>query len=467
MEMKGVKIYLVGGAVRDELLGKESDDLDYVVVGASPELMIENGFEMVGKDFPVFLHPITKDEYALARTEEKIGAGTGGFSCDWNGVTLEEDLSRRDLTVNALAKDSSGNIIDPYNGRADLENKVLRHVSDAFKEDPVRVLRAARFMAKMPEFTVADETLVMIREMVADGAIDELTEERVWKELHRAIEAKEPVRFFETLKSFNALKKVIPILEDMIDVPQRADYHAEGDVYIHTLMVLKEATELTKDMDDEQKLIIRLGALLHDVGKTKTEDKYLYNEDGTMKGSHKNHDNEFRVHPLIDEVLDQYKADSHLKRFCKDVGVFHQRVHACKKLSDNGFHKMFTQLNLRNKADGKGDNYYLKNLLLTCKADAFGRDITLENGDIVPAKRLYPQMGIMLEKYESYKKGLKYLTEFFKEANEVGVDMKSIDIDNVKRKCSVASLSGDEDFDPKKLITRKQRFGLGKKNRSK
>lgn len=455
--MKEIKIYLVGGAVRDELLGKESSDLDYVAVGATPEIMLEEGFEQVGADFPVFLHPKTKDEYALARTERKSGEGYGGFDCDWNGVTLEEDLSRRDLTVNALAKDSSGNIIDPFGGKKDLENKILRHVSDAFEEDPVRILRIARFMAKMPEFSIADETQDMIVNMVKRGDIDELTSERVWKELHRAVEAEAPQRFFETLKSFGALEIILPVIQAMDGVPQRADYHAEGDVFIHTMMVLKEAALLTKDFSDEDKLTVRMGALLHDVGKTKTEHELLYNEDGSMRGSHKKHDSIHRVKPLIDEIFDKYKMPDQLRRFCIDVGVFHQRIHSVKDLKAKSFVKMFDDMNIKNKADGRGDDIYLRNLLLACKADARGRHLTLKDDSIVPASREYKQMDIMTEKYDHYRDGLKLLGGFFKHAFGMGLKHKDIDIEKVKLACLLAGMKQTEDFKVESLITRKQK----------
>lgn len=454
--MKEVKVFLVGGAVRDKLLGKPVADLDYVVEGATPELMLSQGFEQVGADFPVFLHPETKDEYALARTDRKTGDGYIGFDCDWEGVTLEDDLFRRDLTVNAMAEDSHGNVIDPFGGRKDLENRVLRHVSKAFEEDPVRILRIARFMAKMPEFTVAEETHDMIVKMVKRGDIDQLTSERVWKELHRAVEAEAPKRFFETLDSFGALKIILPVVDAMKGVPQRADYHAEGDVFIHTMMVLDEATQLTKGMSNEDKLTIRMGALLHDVGKTKTPDDLLYYEDGRMRGSHTGHDSYKVVKPLIDEVFDRYKMPDQLRRFCTDVCVYHQRIHSVKALKNKSFMKLFNDLNLKNKADGRGDDIYLRNLLLACKADARGRHLTVEN-EIIPAKREYVQMDIMTEKYDDYRKGLKILGQYFKHAFSIGLNQKDINLEVIKFDCIMAGLNRKEDFNVESLISRKQK----------
>jgi len=466
MNSPEVNVYLVGGAVRDKFLNKKIKDkskhkkiadLDYLVTGATPKIMLKEGFEQVGADFPVFLHPKTKDEYALARTERKSGLGYGGFECDWKGVSLEDDLSRRDLTVNAMAEDSSGNLIDPYNGLKDLDNKVLRHVSDAFKEDPVRILRIARFMAKMPGFTIAPETHDMIVEMVQEGAITQLTSERVWKELHRAVEAEVPSRFFEALKSFGALETILPVLHDMIGVPQRADFHAEGDVFIHTMMVLDESVKLTKDFSDEDKLTVRMGALLHDVGKTQTEHELLYNEDGSMRGSHKKHDSLHRVKPLIDEIFDKYKMPDQLRRFCTDVGTHHQRIHGVKALKNKGFLKLFNDMNIKNRADGRGEDIYLRNLLLACKADARGRQLTLEDNSIVPASREYKQMEIMTEKFDHYRSGLKVLGKFFQHAFGMGLTQKDINIEEAKRACLMAGLNQNKDFEVDSLITRKQK----------
>lgn len=415
-----IKIYLVGGAVRDELLKKPVNDLDYVVVNGTPELMISKGFEAVGKDFPVFLHPETKEEYALARVERSLGNGTyTGFETSWEGVTLEDDLMRRDLTINAMAKDSDGNIVDPFGGQRDLENKIFRHVSEAFQEDPLRILRVARFASKMPEFRVADETLSFMRKMVKKGMINNLTSERVWKEWSRAMTYNEPRRFFEVLDDVGALKILFPVIHDMKGVPQRADYHAEGDVFVHTLMVLDKATEITKDFDEERKLLIRMGALLHDVGKTKTPHDLLYHEDGRMKGSHTGHDDVNVIRPLLTELKERYKLSDRMFNFCLDVGVYHQRIHAVKSMKKpQGWKKLFDSMKIRQRADENGEHYYLDNILLTCRADAIGRQMTIvdevSNKSVIKDAPLeYPQLDICREQYDKYMTGVKYVGDYF------------------------------------------------------
>lgn len=426
-----MKIYLVGGAVRDELLGKEVADLDYVVVNATPSMMMELGYENVGSDFPVFLHPETKDEHALARTErrnEEKGKGYTAFDTDWEGVTLEEDLYRRDLTINAMAKDENGKIVDLFNGQEDLKNKKLRHVSEAFKEDPVRILRVARFASKMPGFTVADETMSFMKDMVKEGMVNDLTAERVWKEWYRAMEAEEPQRFFEVLRDTGALEVLFPVLHKMQFIPQRADYHAEGDVFTHTMMVLKEAAELTKGMPDERRQIVRMGALLHDVGKTETPEDLLYHkETGEIRGSHTGHDNIHQVRPLIMELKERYKLPDQTTRFCLDVAVFHQRFHSVKKMKKSmGWLKMFEELKLRQKADGFGEDYYLENLMLACQADSRGRLMTVDN-KVVPSPRDYPQADIIKEKLEQHREATVNLGKFFTLAKEHKLNIKPQD----------------------------------------
>ncbi len=430
-----MKIYLVGGAVRDKqlakILGQDAPaiaDLDYVVVNATPSIMLDLGYENVGNDFPVFLHPETKDEHALARTERKNGnGGYTGFDSDWEGVSLEDDLYRRDLTINAMAEDENGNVIDIFNGQADLENKILRHVSEAFKEDPVRILRVARFASKMPGFKVADETMSFMQDMVKEGMVNELTSERVWKEWYRAMEAKEPHRFFEVLRDTGALEVLFPVLHKMQTIPQRADYHAEGDVFTHTMMVLKEAAELTKDMPEERRQIVRMGALLHDVGKTTSSHDLLYNEDGSVRGSHTGHDDIKKVKPLIMELKNKYKLPDQTVRFCLDVAVFHQRFHAVKKMKKVfGWLKLFEELKIKQKADGHGENYYLENLMLSCQADARGRLMTVDN-KIVPAPRDYPQAEIIKNMLDLHRESTKNLGKFFSFAKEHKLNVKPQD----------------------------------------
>jgi tRNA nucleotidyltransferase (CCA-adding enzyme) len=263
-----LKAFVVGGAVRDALLGLQTKDRDWVVVGATPEQMLAQGFRPVGRDFPVFLHPQTQEEYALARTERKSGHGYHGFQFDTSPeVTLEEDLRRRDLTVNAMARDDQGRIVDPYGGQADLEDRVLRHVSEAFDEDPLRILRVARFHARFAPlgFRVAEDTLAHMRAMVDSGEVDALVPERVWRETERALlESERPSVFFQTLRACGALARVMPELDALFGVPQRADYHPEVDTGIHTLMCVDVAAR------EGFPLAVRVAALLHDLGKALT-----------------------------------------------------------------------------------------------------------------------------------------------------------------------------------------------------
>ena len=258
------EIYLVGGAVRDSLLNLEVKDKDWVVVGSSVEEMLSQGFVLVGKDFPVFLHPQTHEEYALARTERKNGRGYTGFSvCAEPTVTLEEDLSRRDLTINAMAIDSSGRLIDPFGGKQDLSNGILRHVSSAFVEDPVRILRIARFAARY-NFSVADETKALMQEMVNNGEVDYLVPERVWQEISRGLMENKPSKMFEVLRECGALAIIMPEVNNLFGVPQREDYHPEIDSGIHTMMALDYAAKNNFSLSQ------RYAVLTHDLGKALT-----------------------------------------------------------------------------------------------------------------------------------------------------------------------------------------------------
>ena len=234
-----MEIYQVGGAVRDALLGLPVQDRDWVVVGATPDELVAQGFLPVGKDFPVFLHPSSREEYALARTERKTAQGYRGFAVQaQSDVTLEEDLARRDLTINAMAQSSDGRLIDPYGGQADLQARVFRHVTAAFAEDPVRILRLARFAARFPDFSVAPETLALMRQMVDAGEVDALVPERVWQELSRGLMQARPSRMFEVLRSCGALARLLPEVERLWGVPQRPEYHPEVDTGVHLMMVL-------------------------------------------------------------------------------------------------------------------------------------------------------------------------------------------------------------------------------------
>ena len=260
-----MKAFVVGGAVRDELLGLPVQDRDWVVVGATPEQMLAEGFRPVGKDFPVFLHPETGEEYALARTERKIGRGYTGFTFHTSpDVSLEEDLLRRDLTINAMARDEAGRLIDPYGGRADLDAQLFRHVSAAFGEDPVRILRVARFAARFADFDVAPETLALMRDMVGHGEVDHLVAERVWQELARGLMEGRPSRMFRILRDCGALAIILPELDALFGIPQPHQYHPEGDAGEHVLAVVDHAAL------DEQALAVRWACLLHDLGKADT-----------------------------------------------------------------------------------------------------------------------------------------------------------------------------------------------------
>ena len=260
-----MQIYMVGGAVRDALLGLPVQDRDWVVVGATPEALVAKGYVPVGKDFPVFLHPASREEYALARTERKTAQGYRGFAVHAApDVTLEEDLARRDLTINAIAQNEDGALTDPYGGQRDITARVLRHVTDAFAEDPVRILRVARFAARFPDFSIAPDTMVLMQRMVTDGEVDALVPERVWQELARGLMAQQPSRMFEVLRECGALTKLLPEVARLWGVPQRAEYHPEVDTGVHLMMVLDIAAQL------KAPLAVRFACLGHDLGKGTT-----------------------------------------------------------------------------------------------------------------------------------------------------------------------------------------------------
>ena len=305
-----MKIHLVGGAVRDALLGLPVGERDWVVTGASPEDMVAAGYQPVGKDFPVFLHPKTKEEHALARTERKSGRGYHGFTFHTGPeVTLEDDLLRRDLTVNAIAQDENGRLIDPHGGQRDLANRVLRHVSPAFAEDPVRVLRLARFAARFAPlgFTVAPETMALCRQLVEAGEVDALVPERCWQEMARALMHEQPSVFFKVLHACGALARIVPELAALDGVPQRADYHPEVDSLIHTLMCVDVAAR------EHFSLEVRCAALLHDLGKAATP--------MTQWPSHKMHD--ARGVPLVERVCERLK----IPNSCREIALHHTREH--------------------------------------------------------------------------------------------------------------------------------------------
>ncbi|MDX1678656.1 multifunctional CCA addition/repair protein [Arsukibacterium sp.] len=359
-----MQIYLVGGAVRDELLGYPFNERDWVVVGATAEQMLAAGYQQVGKDFPVFLHPKTREEHALARTERKNGQGYTGFSVHAApDVTLEQDLQRRDLTINAMAKDSDGNIIDPYGGQADIEQKILRHVSDAFAEDPLRVLRVARFYARYADlgFSVAGETLALMRKLSDSGELTTLSPERVWQETAKALSCQRPAAYFQLLYNCGALKTLMPELAALWGVPQPAKWHPEIDTGVHTLLVLEQAAALS------DKLTIRFAALVHDLGKGVTAAELL--------PAH--HGHEYTGLTLIEQLCQRLRVPNDCKELALKVCEYHQLVHKAREL------KPATVLKLFNGVDVWRKPQQLEDVLLCCTADLRGRT-TFEQAD-------YPQ----------------------------------------------------------------------------
>lgn len=347
-------IYLVGGAVRDSLLNHPSSENDWVVVGATPKQMTDQGFKPVGKDFPVFLHPKTKEEYALARTERKSGHGYKGFEFYTSQeVTLEQDLIRRDLTINAMAQDNSGNIIDPYGGQKDLEKKILRHVSDAFTEDPLRVLRIARFAARYHHlgFTIADETMDLLKSIVAKGEMEFLVSERVWKETSRALKEQSPQIFIEVLKQCGALAEILPEIDALFGVPQRADYHPEVDTGVHTLMALEQSVKISNCG------AVRYSVLVHDVGKALTPDAVL--------PSHTGH--ESTGLPVVKAMCERLGVPNHYSQLAMAVTEYHLHSHKARELKPATILKLFQNIGALR------DKNRLQDFLFCCEADARGR----------------------------------------------------------------------------------------------
>ncbi len=364
--MAGMKIYLVGGAVRDRLLQQPAGDRDWVVVGASQPEMEALGYKAVGRDFPVFLHPDTGEEYALARTERKSGRGYRGFVVDADpSVTLEDDLQRRDFTINAIACDeASGQLVDPYGGVRDIEQRVLRHVGAAFVEDPLRVLRAARFMARFAPlgFTVADETMALMRQIAASGELDALVPERVWQELRRALASARPSAFLRTLHEANALGAILPELEALYGVPQRAEFHPEVDTGVHQEMVSDMAAQLALGDD-----LIGFAALTHDLGKglTPPEEwpRHIMHEQRGAK-------------PLL-SLAERLKVPLEHRQLAEAVCRDHLNVHRIEELRDA------TVLELISRCDGFRRPERIAQIALCCEADKRGR-LGFEDGD-------YPQ----------------------------------------------------------------------------
>ncbi len=348
-----LEIYLVGGAVRDRLLGRAVTERDYVVVGATAQQMLDRGYRQVGKDFPVFLHPETSDEHALARTERRSRPGSVPVVHADPGVTLQDDLWRRDLTVNALAEAADGSIIDPFGGLGDLELRLLRHVSTAFEEDPVRVLRVARFMARYAGlgFQVAEETRALMSDMVQRALLDELVPERVWQEMAKALLEEKPSAFFETLRDCGALARIFPELDDLWGVPQPPHWHPEIDTGVHTMMVL----DMARGLSDDSAVVF--AALCHDLGKAETPDEIL--------PSHHGHGE--RGVSLVDRVCGRLRIPSRQQDLARLVARYHGYVHRAGEL------RASTVLKVLTAADAFRRPQRLDGLLLACEADYRGR----------------------------------------------------------------------------------------------
>ena len=349
-----MEVYLVGGAVRDELLGLPVNERDWCVVGATPSAMTDLGYRPVGKDFPVFLHPETGEEYALARTERKTAAGYHGFDFHTApDVTIEDDLRRRDLTINAIARDANGRLIDPFGGGRDIAERMLRHVSEAFTEDPVRILRVARFAARFHAmgFEIAPETLELMRAMVDSGEVDALVPDRVWKETERALGEKSPEVFFESLKATGALEKVFPEIDALFGIPQPEKWHPEIDCGIHTMMVLQQAARLTEATE------VRFAALVHDLGKATTRKEELPKHPG----------HEARSIKLVRAMAERMPVPNQ----CRDLGLlaaeFHTHCHRAFELRPD------TVLKMLNRTDAMRRPERFEKFLLACEADARGR----------------------------------------------------------------------------------------------
>lgn len=349
-----MQVYLVGGAVRDEQLGIPHTERDWCVVGATPDELVALGYRRVGKDFPVFLHPDSGEEYALARTERKTGPGYHGFAFDYSpDVSIEDDLERRDLTINAIAKDADGRLVDPHNGCRDIEQRILRHVSDAFSEDPVRILRVAKFAARFNHlgFSVAPETMALMRRMVRDGEVDALVPDRVWKETESALRGSSIRTFVEVLRDCGALRVLFPEIDALFGVPQPERWHPEIDTGIHLLMVLDQAEAISPDLE------VRFAALTHDLGKGITP-RHLF-------PSHPGH--EVQGCKLIRRIADRFPVPRACRELALLVSEFHTHCHRALELRPK------TILKVLEKTDAFRRARRFEQFLLTCEADARGR----------------------------------------------------------------------------------------------
>ena len=368
-----MKVYLVGGAVRDELLGRPIAERDWVVVGATPQQMLDAGFRQVGRDFPVFLHPETGEEHALARTERKTGPGYRGFELHFSpDVTLEDDLKRRDLTINAMARGADGSLIDPHGGRADLEARKLRHVSDAFGEDPVRILRVARFLARFQPlgFSIAPETLARMRAMVAAGEADALVPERIWHETDRALAEPAPAAWLRALRDCGALKRIFPELDALYGVPQPEQWHPEIDTGLHMELVLQAAADLSPAPR------IRFAALMHDLGKGRTPRSKWPGHIGHEETGAR----------LVDEISARLRVPTDYRELAVLAARWHGLAHRAEELRPR------TVLELLESCDAFRRPERFRELLVACEADHRGRGGFRE--------RPYPQAALLRQAQE-------------------------------------------------------------------
>lgn len=401
-----MKTYLVGGAVRDRLLGLKAGDRDYVVVGETPESMLAAGFKPVGSDFPVFLHPRTGEEYALARTERKTAPGYKGFVFHADAaVTLEQDLARRDFTLNAIAEDDHGRLVDPYHGQRDIEARIIRHVSAAFSEDPVRVLRGARFMARFAPlgFRLADETLELMRGMVQAGELDHLVPERVWQELSAALRSRQPSAFLQTLRQAGALKVLLPEVDALHGVPQRVEFHPEIDAGIHTEMVCDMAARLAPGDD-----VIGFAALVHDLGKALTD-----RSDWPRHIAH-----EHLGVPAVEAVCDRFKVPNEHRAVALHGCREHLNIHRLDELRPETAHDLLLRIDAFRRPERATQ------LALLCEADKRGR------------------LGLNEAGYPNGKQLLRYFNAAFAiKASQLATDAKGPAMGEALRKARIAAIA--------------------------
>jgi tRNA nucleotidyltransferase (CCA-adding enzyme) len=405
-QKSAMKVYLVGGAVRDALLGLQPGDKDWVVVGETPESMTASGFKPVGSDFPVFLHPQTGEEYALARTERKTAPGYKGFVFHADSeVTLEQDLARRDFTVNAIARDEHGVLIDPFNGRRDIDARLLRHVSPAFGEDPVRILRAARFMARFASlgFSIAPETLALMKSMVAAGEVDHLVPERVWQEIQSALQSKTPSAFLQTLRACGALKILLPEVDTLYGVPQRVEFHPEIDAGIHTEMVCDMAARLAPGDS-----LIGFAALLHDLGKALTDPlqwpKHIAHENLGIQA--------------VEAVCERWKVPTDYRQLAVHACREHLNIHRLQELRPETVHDLIARIDAFRRPER------IRQLALVCEADKRGR-LGLQETD-------YPN-GRLLQRYFDAVMAVK--------ADSLDASLKGPAIGEALRKARIAAIA--------------------------